>query len=77
MGVQGSVHAYDPATGSGQMILDDGRVVDLPAAALAGSGLRIVRVGQRLSLTVTDPDSQQPEVTRAWLVGIGDGEIIR
>lgn len=64
----------------GTVILDDGREADLPLAALTGSSLRHLRVGQRLSVEL-DPDRPdergERRVTRARIVGIGVGERIR
>lgn len=48
------MRAYDAATGSGSVLLDDGTALDFDAAALAGSGLRLLRVGQRVRLE-TEP----------------------
>ncbi len=50
-GVQGTVATWDPATGSGSVLLDDGRPVDFPPAAFLASGLRLLRLGQRVQLT--------------------------
>lgn len=49
--MQATVSAYDPATRSGRLLLDDG--VELPFApeALGGTGLRLLRPGQRVRLT--------------------------
>jgi len=51
--MQATVSAFDPATGSGRLLLDDG--VELPFAqeALGGTGLRLLRPGQRVRLTTT------------------------
>lgn len=74
--MQGSVHRFDVHTGAGSVLLDDGREVPMATTALNGSGLRHVRVGQRLTLTLDDDDAPTL-VLRAWMVGIGDGELIR
>lgn len=52
--MQGTVSAFDPTTFSGRVLLDDG--VELPFAgqALAGTGLRLLRPGQRVRLVVED-----------------------
>ena len=73
--MQGSVHRYDAGDASGSLLLDDGRVLDFPRAALDGSGLRGLRVGQRVSFTCDPADDST--VTRVWIVGIGEGEQIR
>lgn len=75
-GMQATVHSYDPSTRSGEVILDDGRVLGFGPDALDDSGLRVLRVGQRLSLTCDDAGGERPAVRRLWIVGIGDGERI-
>ena len=37
-------------SGAGSVLLDDGTRVEFPGAAFAASGLRLLRVGQRLRL---------------------------
>ena len=69
--MQGSVHTFDEATGAGSVLLDDGRVATFSAEVFGSSALRHLRSGQRLSIDVTDR-----EVTRLWLVGIGDDQTI-
>ena len=49
-GVQGTVATWDPQAGSGSVLLDDGRPVEFPAAAFVASGLRLLRLGQRVRL---------------------------
>lgn len=58
----------------GTALLDDGRTITWDLRALAGSGLRHLRPGQRVSVTLA---SDEPIATRLWIVGIGDGERIR
>lgn len=48
--MQGSVHEFDPGTGGGSVLLDDGTKVPFGPEAFATSGLRLLRVGQRLTL---------------------------
>ncbi len=48
--MQGTVSEFDPATRSGVVLLDDGSQVRFPAAAFDASGLRLLRLGQRLRL---------------------------
>ena len=47
--MQGTVASYD-ADGHGSVLLDDGTPVAFDAAAFAASGLRQLRVGQRVKL---------------------------
>jgi 2-phospho-L-lactate guanylyltransferase len=51
--VQGTVSAFDLSTHDGRVLLDDGRELGFPGAALAGSGLRFLRPGQRVRLDTT------------------------
>ena len=48
--MQATVASYDPATRSGAVLLDDGVVVAFGADAIANSGLRLLRAGQRVRL---------------------------
>ena len=48
--MQGTVATFDPGTRDGTILLDDGREVAFPAAAFAASGLRLLRLGQRVRL---------------------------
>jgi 2-phospho-L-lactate guanylyltransferase len=48
--MQGTVSEFDPATGAGAVLLDTGARVPFPAGAFAASGLRLLRVGQRVRL---------------------------
>lgn len=75
--MQGSVHTFDPTTDQGSVLLDTGRELAFDAEVFAASGLRHLRVGQRLSLEIDgDPEQDGTRVTRIWLVGIGLGEVI-
>jgi len=54
--VQATVHRYDPHTSSGAVLTDDGVLVPFGPEALAGSSLRHLRPGQRLTVVVgADP----------------------
>jgi 2-phospho-L-lactate guanylyltransferase len=69
-GVQATMLRFDPATGAGSVVTDDGVELDLAPDALHGSGLRHLRPGQRVTCerVVDAPGS----VTRVHLHGIGD-----
>ncbi|HYN65727.1 MAG TPA: 2-phospho-L-lactate guanylyltransferase [Ornithinibacter sp.] len=71
-GVQATIHRIEP-DGSGAALLDDGREVTVPAGAAVASGLRHLRVGQRVSVEL---DETGRAATRVWVVGIGPGEDI-
>jgi cold shock CspA family protein len=51
---QGTVATFEPETNSGTVLLDDGTELAFDGTAFAGSGLRMLRFGQRLNLRVTD-----------------------
>ncbi len=69
--MQATTHSFDPTSGAGTVLLDDGRERPFSADVFAHSGLRLLRVGQRVSIGM-DSDV----ITRLWVVGIGDGEPI-
>lgn len=48
--MQATVASFDPRTRCGTVFLDDGTAVEFPAAAFDASGLRLLRVGQRVRL---------------------------
>jgi cold shock CspA family protein len=70
--MQASVHRYHDENGSGSVLLDDGREIPFDGKVLDASGLRLLRPGQRVSIEMS-----ATELTRLWIVGIGDGEPIR
>ena len=71
-GMQASVHTFDPEHHTGSVLLDDGRRVSFTAAAFEASGLRLVRLGQRLTVEVAGE-----VVVSLGIVGIGPGQQIR
>lgn len=72
-GVQATIHRIAD-DGSGSALLDDGVEVRLPRDAAALSGLRHLRIGQRVSIELDDTGIA---ATRVWIVGIGPGEDVR
>jgi len=73
-GVQATIHRAPGGTEPGAALLDDGLEVVVPLEAVEGSGLRHLRVGQRVTLEL---DEDGRTATRVWVVGIGPGETIR
>ena len=69
---QGSVHTFEPATGAGSVLLDDGLGFRFSAEACEAGGLRLLLPGQRVSL---DRDADGT-ITRVYLRCIGEGETI-
>ena len=47
-----TVRRFDPVTRSGDVLLDDGSVLAFPRQAFDASGLRLLRLGQRVRLQV-------------------------
>ena len=45
---QGTVATFDPETRAGTLLLDDGTEVAFPTDAFDASGLRLLRLGQRV-----------------------------
>ncbi|GGM19954.1 cold-shock protein [Dactylosporangium sucinum] len=52
--MQGTVATFDETTRTGTVLLDDGVEVTFPAAAFDASGLRHLRLGQRVRLDHDD-----------------------
>lgn len=50
--MQATVRSYDAATRSGTVLLDDGSELPYDSGALAGSGVRLLRSGQRVRVEV-------------------------
>ena len=51
--MQATVMRYDAATLTGAVVLDDGTELPFPPEALAGTGLRLLRPGQRVRIETT------------------------
>jgi 2-phospho-L-lactate guanylyltransferase len=48
--MQGTVATFDARTRTGTLLLDDGRQLSFPSAAFDASGLRLLRLGQRVRI---------------------------
>ncbi|MEU7999617.1 cold-shock protein [Catellatospora sp. NPDC049111] len=48
--MQGTVATFDPETRTGSLLLDDGTPVTFDRTAFDASGLRLLRLGQRVRL---------------------------
>ncbi|MEU4568413.1 cold-shock protein [Micromonospora sp. NPDC023956] len=46
--MQGTVATFDGTTRTGTLLLDDGSELSFPAGAFDASGLRLLRLGQRV-----------------------------
>lgn len=69
--MQATVHRFDPETRTGSVLRDDGVELRFEAPALDGSGLRLLRIGQRLTVDVIDD-----LVVGLRIVGIGPGQTV-
>ena len=63
--MQATVHDFDPSSGAGRVRLDDGSGRPFAGPAFEGSGLRLLRPGQRLTVEVRDD-----EVVALRLLGV-------
>jgi 2-phospho-L-lactate guanylyltransferase len=52
--MQGTVATFDEERQEGTLLLDDGSEVGFPPAAFAASGLRLLRLGQRVRIERND-----------------------
>jgi cold shock CspA family protein len=57
--IQATVAAFDADSGSGSVLLDDGLQVPFGAGAFARSGLRSLRLGQRVRLEMDESHDRQ------------------
>jgi cold shock CspA family protein len=65
--VQATVSFFDGSTRSGRVLLDDGRELTFDAAALEGTGLLLLRAGQRVRLDVSG-EAPAPQVRRVQIL---------
>ena len=54
--MQATVRSFDPDTRTGDVLLDDGRALPFAAPAFEASGLRLLRLGQRVRLETDGSD---------------------
>jgi 2-phospho-L-lactate guanylyltransferase len=64
--VQATVRSFDTHRRTGEVLLDDGRAMSFPARAFDASGLRLLRLGQRVRLRL-DADGEVEFLTIATL----------
>lgn len=55
--MQATVRSFDPHTRGGDVLLDDGSVLTFASRAFDASGLRLLRLGQRVRLELADDGS--------------------
>jgi 2-phospho-L-lactate guanylyltransferase len=64
--MQGTIRTFDPNSQSGDLLLDDGSMLTFGPTAFAASGLRLLRLGQRVRIE-TGPDGSVARLTIATL----------
>ena len=69
--MQATVHRFDPETHTGSVLRDDGVELRFEAPAFEASGLRLLRLGQRLTVDVVDD-----LVVALRIIGVGPGPAI-
>jgi cold shock CspA family protein len=57
--MQATVSRYDERSHDGAVLLDDGLELPFAAAALDGTGLRLLRPGQRVRITVAGEGAER------------------
>jgi 2-phospho-L-lactate guanylyltransferase len=67
--MQGTIATFDAETHSGTLLLDDGSELAFPADAFDRSGLRLLRLGQRVVIETSPAGT----VEQLRLPGIGPG----
>ena len=65
--MQATVSSFDPQTASGTVLADDGVELRFSADALAQSGLRTLRPGQRVRLE-TSVEAGTPQIVRLQII---------
>ena len=55
---QGTVKHFDDGSRSGTLLLDDATEVSIDATSLEGSGLRFLRIGQRVRFDLVEESGQ-------------------
>ncbi|QFR00553.1 hypothetical protein F9278_35190 [Streptomyces phaeolivaceus] len=60
--MQATAYTYDPATRTGQVLLDDGTPLPFDAPAFDAGALRLLRPGQRVRIE-TDGEAENPRIT--------------
>ncbi|MGB7447637.1 MAG: hypothetical protein WA892_00775 [Ornithinimicrobium sp.] len=83
--MQANVHTFDPSSGTGSVLRDDGTVLTFSAGAWSASGLRHLRLGQRVNIRIASAPYEigeeattgaGAEVSNLWITGIGTGQVI-
>lgn len=64
--MQATVRSFDPDTHDGELLLDDGSPLSFSARAFEASGLRLLRLGQRVRVDM-DAGGEVTRVTLATL----------
>jgi cold shock CspA family protein len=64
---QGTIKHFDEEAGRGTLLMDDRTEVDVDARSIEGSGIRTLRLGQRVRFEIADEDGR-PIARRLRLV---------
>lgn len=67
---QGTIKDYDAAARAGSLLLDDRTEIQIDQDSTEGSGIRTLRIGQRVSFEVAD-DAGRPVARGLRLVTFG------
>jgi hypothetical protein len=61
--MQATVATWSATTRGGSVLLDDGSSLDFDHAVFDGSGLRMLRFGQRVRIKVSPDEAGRPAIT--------------
>ncbi len=53
---QGTIKEYEDETGTGSLLLEDGREVAIDATSIADEAIRTLRLGQRVKFDLVEAD---------------------
>ena len=56
---QGTIKEYDRESRSGTLLTDDQQVIGIDVTSLEGSGIRYLRIGQRVKFDVADESGKR------------------
>lgn len=65
---QATVSEFDPDTGAGAVLHDNGRREEFPGPAFQAGGLRLLRLGQRVRLDYRMDDDDGEQVCKVTLI---------
>jgi 2-phospho-L-lactate guanylyltransferase len=56
---QGTIKTFDPTERAGSLLMEDRSEVEIDAVSVEGSGLRTLRIGQRVKFDLTEEQGRK------------------